>query len=312
MKTFTALRFASPLLALPFLASCAGTFQQQKMQSDIDGMQREIAELRAQQKTGSADQQLRQRLADLGTQIDQLRTDLSLVQGRLETLNNDLSKRSDETLKVRQDLEIRIAQLDDEMRQLQAKLGTLPPGTTGNATGTATPTSTAMAIATPTTGPDGKIVPPPDQPAPTPHPTTPGLILRTGEPAVNPAKETDQSLYQKGVESFDGKHFEEARRIFAQVITRYPKSEFADNARYWIGESYYAEKDYASAALEFEKVVKDYPAGDKVPAAMLKEGYAFLELGEKDGGAQTLKMLIKKYPKSEEAKKAKQKLAKLK
>jgi tol-pal system protein YbgF len=309
-KLFLPLLAASSML----LTACPGTFQQQKMQNDVDGMKREIQQLQASQGKGAGDAQLRQRLAEMGAQLDQLRTDISLVQGRLESMQNDLAKRGDDQSKVRQDLEIRIAQLDDQVRQIQARLGV---AVTSSGT---TPAPTPMvATASPAPSPMGTLAVPPGSVMPTPHPTTPGQTFAVASPeptkalaSTAGAKETDQSLYQKGVEAFDAKHYPDARSIFGQVITKFPKSEFADNARYWIGESYYAEKDYASAALEFEKVVKDYPNGDKVPAALLKQGYAFLELGEKEGGTETLRELIKRYPKSEEAKKAKEKLAKVK
>lgn len=293
------------------LTGCPGTFQQQKMQADVDGLKREMNDLRTEQKKGDGAAQMRQRLADTGAQLDQLRTDLSLIQGRVESLQNDLGKRGDESLKVRQDLEIRIAQLDESVRAMQQKLANMPTGATiGTAavSNPAVPTQTTMQMATatpaPMASPMGTLPVPAGAQPPTPHATQPGLVFT--------AKDTDQTLYQKGVEAFDAKRYKDARETFGQVITKFPRSEFSDNARYWIGESYYAEKDFASAALEFEKVVKDYPNGDKVPAAMLKEGYAFLELGEKDGGAETLRELTKKYPKSEEAKKAKEKLSKLK
>ena len=295
------------------VAGCPGSFQEQKTQQDIDGLKKEMAELKADSKKGETTAQLRQRLADLGAQMDQLRTDLSLLQGRIETVQNDLSKKGDDSLKMRQDLEIRIAQLDEQVRTIQQKVSTMPTGATlGTAASTpAQPTATTMTMATPAPSPLGTFVPPDgNMTPPKPHPTTPGMVIKAAE---TPApKETDQALYQRGVEAFDAKRYGDARATFSEVVTKFPKSEFADNAIYWRGESFYAEKDFASAALEFEKVTKEYPNGDKVPAAMLKEGYAFIELGEKDGGAQTLRDLIKKYPKTEEAKKAKERLSKLK
>ena len=41
---------------------------------------------------------------------------------------------------------------------------------------------------------------------------------------------------------------------FKELIERFPKSERADNAQFWIGEIYYREKWYEKAILEYQKV----------------------------------------------------------
>lgn len=292
------------------LTGCPGPYQQQKLQQDVDGLKRELAALRAQNAASGGDAALRTRLADLGASLEQLRTDISLLQGRLESMQDSSARKGDEQLKVRQELEIRIAQLDEQVRALQSMIDELKKGG-------GPPTTTADL----TSPPLPRFSPPPDLAAPTPAPVPPGVretvaavISPTPVPAASaapPAKETDQQMYQRGAEALDAKRYADARAIWSELITKFPRSSYADNARYWIGESYYAERDFASAILEFDKVVRDYPAGDKVPAALLKQGLAFLEIGEKDGGVATLQDLVKRYPRSDEAKKAKERLAKL-
>lgn len=291
------LKLTRPLLlagAAFSLTACPGPYQQQKLQADVDGLKRELVAIRAETKKGESDLALRSRLADLGAALEQLRTDISLLQGRLESMQDSGSKSANEQLKVRQDLEIRIATLDEQVRALQARIGEMKTGTAP----APTPVSTTLVLATPA---------PVATPAVTAKPTA--VAIATPAPA---GKETDQQIYQRGAEALDGKRYADARAAWTQLLTKYPKSEYADNARYWIGESYYAEKDFASAILEYDKVVRDYPGQDKVPAALLKQGLAFLEIGEKEGAVATLQDVVKKYPKTDEAKKAKERLQKLK
>jgi tol-pal system protein YbgF len=286
------------LIPLVFvLSGCAGGFAQQKMQSDIDTLRRDMAQLRADSKKTSGDVELRTRLAEMGSTLDQIRTDISLIQGRIESLQDAQSKKSDDQMKIRQELEIRIAQLDEQMRALQKQVETLSKQ------------GSAVAVATPPPTPMGTLVVPDGAVKPTPLPVDPGRTIPVASPT---GKLTDQQLYQKGIEARDGKRYADARTTFAELITKYPKSDYADNARYWIAETYYDEKDFASAILEFDKVQKEYPTGDKVPAALLKLGFAFLEIGEKEASKSALNELVKRFPKTEEAKKAKEKLAKLK
>ena len=282
------------------LAGCPGPYQQQKLQQDVDGLKRELASIRAETKKGESDLALRTRLADLGAALEQLRTDISLLQGRLESMQDAGSKSANEQLKVRQDIEIRIATLDETVRGLQAKIEDLKsvaahPGPT--------PVATTLVLATPSATPTVAAT------GAVPRPTTVAVVTAAPTPA---GKESDQQMYQRGAEALDGRRYADARAAWAELLNKHPKSDYADNARYWIGESYYAEKDFASAILEFDKVVRDYPGGDKVAAALLKQGLAFLEIGEKEGGVATLQDVVKKYPKSEEAKKAKERLQKLK
>jgi tol-pal system protein YbgF len=98
---------------------------------------------------------------------------------------------------------------------------------------------------------------------------------------------------------------------FQEVLAKYPTSELADNAQYWIGESYYAQKDFKQAMSEFQKTVQAYPQGDKVPAALYKTALCQQQLGDKAGARTTLQGLVEKYPQSEEARLARTKIQEL-
>ena len=81
----------------------------------------------------------------------------------------------------------------------------------------------------------------------------------------------------------------------------------ADDAQYWIGESYFSQKDYNRAILEFNDVLK-YRKGDKVPAALLRQAQAFIEIGDKTDARLILQKLLNDHPNSEQARDAKERL----
>jgi tol-pal system protein YbgF len=120
-----------------------------------------------------------------------------------------------------------------------------------------------------------------------------------------------KELYLLAKMAFDQGDFETAREEFGKFLTKYPKSERADNAQYWIGEIYYREKWYEKAILEYQKVIENYPKGNKVPDSLLKQGFAFINIGDKANARLVFKELIEKYPKSEQTKVAKEKLKKV-
>jgi tol-pal system protein YbgF len=97
---------------------------------------------------------------------------------------------------------------------------------------------------------------------------------------------------------------------FRQYVETYPSSEMADNAQYWIGESFFGKKKFNEAIAEFDKVSLLFPKGDKVPAARFKKGMALIELGQTDAAKAEFQALIKVYPRSNEAVLARQQLEK--
>jgi tol-pal system protein YbgF len=97
-----------------------------------------------------------------------------------------------------------------------------------------------------------------------------------------------------------GKH-DEAVAALRSFVTRYPRHDYADNAQYWLGEAFYAQKDYARALTEFRKVIEVYPRGNKVPDALLKVGYCHHVMGQAEKARAVLEQVVNLYPKSEPA-----------
>lgn len=117
--------------------------------------------------------------------------------------------------------------------------------------------------------------------------------------------------YEDAWKLLQNKDYRGAIAQFKRFLRKNPTSAFADNAQYWIGESYYALKEFDQAILEFDVVRRQYPDGDKVPAALLKQGYAFAELGDRVDARLILQEVIDRYPQSQEAQKARNKVISL-
>ncbi|RLB32348.1 MAG: tol-pal system protein YbgF [Deltaproteobacteria bacterium] len=136
-----------------------------------------------------------------------------------------------------------------------------------------------------------------------------------GQAQVPPAKEKkseEEILYNKSLAFFQEGRFEDAMNGFKTFLERYPNSDLADNAQFWIGESYMAMKNYEKAILAYQEVIKKYPNGNKVPNALLRQAEAFLKINDKISSKLLLRKIIKKYPNSNEAKIAQRRLSTLK
>lgn len=114
--------------------------------------------------------------------------------------------------------------------------------------------------------------------------------------AGDPAQE--QTRYQEAFNLLKQGKYKNAVNAFRSFLAAYPKSEYADNAQYWLGEVNYVNRNYKVAVIEFTKVVEDFPNSPKVADAMLKAGYSYYEMGDWGSAKTTLQNLRKKFPKT--------------
>ncbi len=93
--------------------------------------------------------------------------------------------------------------------------------------------------------------------------------------ASDSTKKADQQFkkaeqhFEKAVERIGQLMFEEAITEFEKVIKLVPESKIAQNAQYWIGQSYYKAGKYDDALSTFEKFIKDHPESAIVPVTQL-------------------------------------------
>lgn len=116
-----------------------------------------------------------------------------------------------------------------------------------------------------------------------------------------PAPTDPEALYQSAYDDYLRGNYDLAVASFEEYLDNFPNTELADNATYWIGESYYREGRYRQAIDQFERVLSRYPRSEKVAGAILKKGYAYLELGERSQGVVQLQYVIREHPSSDEA-----------
>lgn len=130
---------------------------------------------------------------------------------------------------------------------------------------------------------------------------------------VATAVETESSdpLYNSGLAAYKANKFKEAYSAFAKYLEKNRSGALAPNARFWMGESLFQQKEYELAILEYQKVIADYPKSDKAPAALFKQGMAFEKLDEKETARIVYNKLVADYPKSEQVAQAKKRLAEL-
>jgi tol-pal system protein YbgF len=239
---------------------------------------------------------LHREITDVSRQVENLGRQSSGKED-LQAMSRKLADQNAQVLKSNADIQVELQQLRDQIQALQAnldatnqrlaslsselaatreRLGALPIAVAG---------TTAGAAAAPVPGQTGALPP-----------------GRAAEPT---------QLYNAAYEDYLRANFDLAIQGFRDYARRYPDTDLADNALYWIGECYYSKKSYKDAIDAFTQLLNTYKTSDKAAAALLKKGLAYLELGDRSQAVINLQYVLYEHPGTKEAELARSRLATL-
>lgn len=114
----------------------------------------------------------------------------------------------------------------------------------------------------------------------------------------------DEAAFREAYALVKKGSMEEAASLLKQFIHEYPKSRYAANAVYWLGEAMLARGRYEEAVLQFDRVIKEYPGSRKELDALLKQGQAFGKMGDTRSARVIFEQLIKDHPHTSQARTA--------
>jgi len=219
-------------------------------------------------------------LIDMLNQLEQLQRDVQQLRGELE-----LQAHQSEDLQRRQ----REQYLDIDRRLQQLETGTGP------------------AASLPPALPGG----PPPVLAPTP-PVAGGSVTVPPSGTTAPANSAaEQAEYDKALAILREGRYPEAAAAFNRFLAEHPNSSYADNASYWLGETYYVTRDFERAMATFSKLVEFHPDSPKVPDTRLKIGFIHYENQDWAAARAELDELVTRYPGTTAAKLASDRLQRM-
>lgn len=138
-----------------------------------------------------------------------------------------------------------------------------------------------------------------------------GEQVASGDSALPMPGGSDESNYRAAFEMLKDGQYQDAASAFEEFLAAYPDSNYANNAQYWLAESFYVTQRYSDALTAFETVVNDYPRSAKVPDALLKIGYCHYELEGWDDARAALLRVEGEYSDTTAARLASQRLARM-
>ena len=244
-----------------------------------------------------------ERMLDSGTllmllqSVEELKAEVRDLRGQLEQQQNSLSQVTNRQRDLYLDVDRRLQRIEVGGVAAGAAVGGVAAagsGTAPSAGASAPAGSTAGASSTASTGTSATA-------AVGVAAVGAGAATQTGtarpsSSSADPVKE--QQAYQAAFNLLKAGRYDQAAKSFQKFLEAYPDGKFADNAQYWLGESYYVTRNFDSAMREFDKLVTLHPDSQKVTHALLKIGYIHDELGQKDQARVVLTELTEKYPQS--------------
>ena len=268
------INFILVICGFVFFSGCA-------LNQDVKNLERRMLqlEIKMQQiKDNIASQQakdnsLKDQYAGQSAEFNQLKEDIAKLNGRIDETEHNF---------------------DQALKKNATAIAQLPQTTSGNESGIR--------------GQEGGVIGLDGPPVPNQANTQAPIA---GIPDNNAANLSEKEIYNVAKQAYDREDYDADRQGFESFLKNFPKSDEADNARFWIGESYFKQGWFQKAILEYQEVIEKYPNDNKAPSAYLKQGLAFDKLGEKANALLVFQELIKRFPNSGEAKTARQKISQL-
>ncbi len=234
------------------------------------------------------------KLDRVAVQVEEMKTELTLLQRQVQTMQDTLSKSSGETSTL-------ITQMADNISSIRRAQSAVSTNTSEAATQVSamgerlSATNSRLERLSEQFARLTKLIEDlPKQPV--------MAQLTPGNP---------EQLFAAAYADYSRGNFDLALSEFRQYVETYPSSELADNAQYWIGEILYAQRKFSEAASEFEKVGVLNPKGDKIAPALYKRGLVLIEMNLKEEGVTQLLAVVKNHSKTPEAGLATQQLERI-
>ena len=274
-------RVLGALAAAGLLAAASGCVSG----SDIDGLHKHMStvekEVDALQKQSSS----KDEVAKLNDSLAKQSATLLRSNADLGTRFDDLTREMQSLAGKLEDTNRRLAQLSQQIAEIQSRASggvSVPP-----------PALAPGAAATPVAA--GGLV-------------AAGAAGSASAPAPKGGGISPSDLFAQATADYQRGRYDLARQGFEDYAEKFPRTDLSDDALYWAGECWSAEKKPHEAIAAYDKLFRTYPQSDKAPAAHLKKGLAHLDLGEKAQAMVELNYVVNQFPGSDEAKSARQRL----
>ncbi len=129
-------------------------------------------------------------------------------------------------------------------------------------------------------------------------------------PKAEEEKPVSTSAYDDALKAFNSRKYDAAAKGFKAIVDGGSNADLTSRAKYWLGETYFAQKKYNEALPLFQESLKLKNSAKKADAQfMIAQTYD--RLGNKVKAKAAYEKVVKDYPMSKNVKRAKARWAKL-
>ncbi len=114
--------------------------------------------------------------------------------------------------------------------------------------------------------------------------------------AALPPRGDDDELYRNAYEFILSGDYDTAEASFRDLLTRFPGSEHAADAHFWLGEALLAQQKPREAAEIFLAASRDFPDARKAPDTLFKLGVSLVAMNQRDVGCATFTEVLQRFP----------------
>ncbi len=254
--------------------------------------------------------QMMAELRMLQQQTQQLQAQISALTDALKTVTARLDDQSGVARKSFADQKLLVDSVATEVRVVREKVDESNVRLTsmsqeieavrlGQAALLARPVAPAATPAPGEAPPAGTDAAAPVQPPVVP-PAPPGAVV--GSP---------QRLFESARADYYAGQWSLAIQGFDSYIKTFPKSDLADDAQYYIGETHYSAGKFKEAVEAYDALIAGYASSNTLPDAYYKRGLALNSLTQVAQAKASFEYCVKNYPDSDAGRLAKQALDRL-
>lgn len=206
----------------------------------------------------------------LQAQLDEVQSEQERIGRDIARLDSLSTEGAGDTREMVVDLKHSVADLDDQLVRVNARLDDMDQRLARSTSGDGAPQ-----VIVPAAG-----------------------AAALGAVAAGQTPEAARDLYQQAFDALKSEDHAAAISGFRAFLAQSPQAPEAASAVYWIGESFYAQGEYDSALTQFQAVLDQHPSSAKVPAALFKSGNIYDERDDKTGAYPYYRRLKEEFPQS--------------
>jgi outer membrane protein assembly factor BamD len=101
------------------------------------------------------------------------------------------------------------------------------------------------------------------------------FVASCGDSAQALKNGTTEDRFKMGMKRFEDEDYQEAEQIFNTIILQDPASDYADDAQFYLAESYFRDGDYKLAAFNYNRLRTSFPNSQFYKQAFFQSGESY-------------------------------------